>query len=55
MGGEHPLTKSYKYMFEKMREVAEVLDDSIDALAEQMKKDLDTEDFTPLRVASNVS
>ncbi|KAK8745983.1 hypothetical protein OTU49_017209 [Cherax quadricarinatus] len=53
MGGDKPLTKTYKYMFEKVRDAAEALDDSIDALAEQIKDSLGIEEFSHLKVASN--
>nr|XP_045600835.1 DNA polymerase alpha subunit B-like [Procambarus clarkii] len=55
MGGEEPLTKSYKYMFEKIRDAAGALDDSINVLAEQMKDALQVEEFSHLKIMSNES
>lgn len=55
MGGEHPLRNSYRYMFEKMRDAAEVLDDGINVLANQMKEQLGTEEFSHLRGNIDVS
>lgn len=53
MNGESPLTKPYKYMFEKLRDAAEVLDDTITNLGEEMKELLNTEEYSSLRSASN--
>ncbi|KAK3864007.1 hypothetical protein Pcinc_030268 [Petrolisthes cinctipes] len=53
LGGEVPLTESYKYMFEKVRDAGEALDDAITVLADQMMALLGQEEETHLRVASN--
>lgn len=55
MGGEEILSQTYKYMFEKVRDAADVLDETITTLADQMISQLKTEEYSDLRVASNVS
>ncbi|KAK7019690.1 DNA polymerase alpha subunit B, partial [Halocaridina rubra] len=53
MNGETPLTKSYKYMFEKLRDVAEILDDNIMSLGEVMKEQLHVEEYSSVKNTSN--
>lgn len=55
MGREETLSQIYKYMFEKVRDAAEILDDTITSLADQMITDLNTEEYSQLRSPSNVS
>lgn len=55
MGGDEVLSQVYKYMFEKVRDAADVLDDVITSLADQMITDLNTEEYSQLRLPSNVS
>ena len=47
--------KPYMYMYEKLRDSAEVIEDKINILADQIKTELNVEDWTSLRVTSNVS
>ncbi|XP_076042828.1 DNA polymerase alpha subunit B [Oratosquilla oratoria] len=47
------LTKSYKYMFEKLRDIAEVHDDIIEYIAENMKGHLGVEEWTHVRQNGN--
>lgn len=42
----HALTKSFKYMFQKLSEKFRVLDDMIEDMAEQLKKAHDIEEFS---------
>ncbi|XP_069975438.1 DNA polymerase alpha subunit B isoform X3 [Penaeus vannamei] len=53
MGGDEVLSQVYKYMFEKVRDAADVLDDVITSLADQMITDLNTEEYSQLRLPSN--
>lgn len=53
MNGESPLTQSYKFMFEKLRDAAEVLDDTITTLGDELKGLLKNEEYSNLKTASN--
>ncbi|XP_063591450.1 DNA polymerase alpha subunit B-like [Penaeus indicus] len=53
MGGDEILSQVYKYMFEKVRDAANVLDDIITSLADQMITDLNTEEYSQLTSPSN--
>ncbi|XP_068227234.1 DNA polymerase alpha subunit B isoform X2 [Palaemon carinicauda] len=53
MTGETPLTESYKYMFEKLRDAAEVLNDTITLLGDEIKEILKVEEYSSLKSASN--
>ncbi|MCL4151470.1 UNVERIFIED_CONTAM: hypothetical protein GTU68_060424, partial [Idotea baltica] len=52
-GGDSPLTSSYKFMFEKLRDCADVLDDTIYHLGNQILKSKDIEETVNLRTTSN--
>ncbi|XP_071547117.1 DNA polymerase alpha subunit B isoform X2 [Panulirus ornatus] len=55
MGSEEPMTQSYKYMFEKLRDAAETLDNAINDMADQLKEVLGVEEYSHPRIASNES
>ncbi|KAG7171291.1 DNA polymerase alpha subunit B-like, partial [Homarus americanus] len=55
MGGEESLNQTYKYMFEKLGDAAEALDDAIVVLAEQMKETLGVEEYSEFKTVSNES
>ncbi|XP_066942609.1 DNA polymerase alpha subunit B isoform X2 [Macrobrachium rosenbergii] len=53
MTGDTPLTESYKYMFDKLRDVAEVLNDTITLLGDEIKDTLKVEEYSSLKSACN--
>jgi len=56
MGNEGVLQKPYKFMFEKLRDVGEILDDAISNLADQMKEMICTEgEWSHNRLSNNES
>ncbi|XP_062381059.1 DNA polymerase alpha subunit B isoform X1 [Sardina pilchardus] len=48
LSGEDALTSSYKYMFQRLRDVRDVLTEKIEVLGEELKVHFNIEDFSPV-------
>ena len=54
-GGEHPMKSSYGFMFEKLRNCVETLNDDTYYMGELLKEALEIEDLSHFKTASNVT